>query len=191
MSNAAERRWVTCLVRCCLGTALVLCGVQATDADSADDGTGDGAQAAANERVRSPSPTLKRLIADGNARSATFHSLIMRISATDGLVYVLEGKCPDIIRSCLLLDLRRAGTHRVLRIHVETGGRRAEELIGSIGHELQHAFEVLDDPRVVSPDDMIGVWLHGLQFSNQRFETNEAIEIGIRVRQEVADAGYR
>lgn len=169
----------------------MLCGAQTTDADSADDGTGDVVQAAANERVRSPSPMLKRLIADGNARSETFHSLIMRISATDGLVYVLEGKCPDIIRACLLLDLRRAGTHRVLRIHVETAGRRAEELIGSIGHELQHAFEVLADSRVKSNPDMLGVWLHGNQFGKQRFETDEATEIGIRVRQEVADAGHR
>jgi len=32
---------------------------------------------------------------------------------------------------------------------------------------------------------MVGVWFRGMKFSNERFETNEAIQIGIRIREEL------
>ena len=44
--------------------------------------------------VRSSSPQLKALIDDGVARSKTFTDLVRAIEATDGIVFVEEGRCP-------------------------------------------------------------------------------------------------
>ena len=95
-------------------------------------------------RVRSHSARIVDAIAQGVERSATFRGLIDTIDATDGLVFVDDGRCGHSgIRACLLLSVTIAGPHRLLRIIVETKKAPGCELVEAVGHELQHAVEVL------------------------------------------------
>jgi hypothetical protein len=100
-------------------------------------------------RVRSHSARIVDAIARGVERSATFRGLVDTIDATDGLVFVEEGRCGHSgIRACLLLSVTIAGPHRLLRILVETNKAPGCELVEAIGHELQHAVEVLRDRHI-------------------------------------------
>ena len=64
-------------------------------------------------RVRSNSARIVDAIARGVERSATFRGLVDTIDATDGLVFVEEGRCGHSgIRACLLLSVTIAGPHR-------------------------------------------------------------------------------
>ena len=96
----------------------------------------------------SENPLLSTTIRQGAERSPTFRRLIEAINATDGLVYVSEDKCGDGVRTCLPSSLELSGPNRLLRIVVS--GLRAPgcELKASVGHELQHALEVLRNPNI-------------------------------------------
>src|SRR6188508_1538046 len=69
-------------------------------------------------RVRAENPLLADAIAQGVSRSATFRRLIEAIDATDGLVYVLDGRCGQGVRACLHMSLGLSGGNRLLRIIV-------------------------------------------------------------------------
>jgi hypothetical protein len=98
-------------------------------------------------RVRSENPFIAAAIASAVERSLTFEQLLASIQGTDGLVYVEEGLCGHGVRACLSLSIKMAGPFRLLRIRVDRRGSECA-LISSIGHELQHAIEVLSDPHV-------------------------------------------
>ena len=99
-------------------------------------------------RVRSENPSIENLIRDATGLSTTFRGLIETIAATDGLVYVDEGTCGHSVRACLVLSVKVAGPFRLLRVLVNSRGKTDCALMASIGHELQHAIEVLRDPHV-------------------------------------------
>ena len=68
------------------------------------------------------------------------------IDGSDSTVYLAEGDCGKNRRACFV-DVTTAGQQRFLWIMVDL--RRAQsdwDLIGSIGHELRHAVEVIDSP---------------------------------------------
>ena len=101
---------------------------------------------AAVPRVRSHSPRIVDAIARGTAASPTLRRLIDTIDATDGIVYVDDGECGHAVRACLTPLVQVAGPNRVLRILVSLRKARGCELVEVIGHELQHAMEILGDP---------------------------------------------
>ena len=70
-------------------------------------------QGPAIPRVRSENPLLSAAIVQGAERSKTFRRLIEAIDSTDGLVYVLEGKCGQGLRACLPMSLELAGKNRL------------------------------------------------------------------------------
>src|SRR5262245_51007050 len=99
-------------------------------------------------RVRSVVPVISAAIVTGIERSTTFRGVVEAIDATDGVVYVQEGRCRRSVRACLHLSVGIAGRYRFLRILVDLGKVPDCEFIASLGHELQHALEVLSDPRI-------------------------------------------
>lgn len=137
------------------------------------------------QRVRSESALLTSAIAEGSARSQTFRRLVHEIESSDGLVYVLEGRCPEGVRACLNVSVQLAGPNRLLRILVNPRRAPGCELIGSIGHELRHAVEVLSDHRVTTPAQMHGFFSRIGSRRGNRFETDEAIAIGVAVEREM------
>lgn len=78
----------------------------------------------------------------------TLRGLVQVIDASDGIVYVESGECGHGVRACLV-GVTAAGEDRILWIKVDTG-KEGWDLMGSIGHELRHAVEVLGNPKVTS-----------------------------------------
>jgi hypothetical protein len=137
-------------------------------------------------RVRSASPAIAVAIREGTERSATFRRLVDTIESTNGLVYVEEGLCGHSVRACLVLSIKVAGPYRMLRILVDT--RKADrELIGSIGHELQHAVEVLSDPSVTDYYKVYSFYQREGPTGSDRFETLAAVRAGLEVLAEARD----
>jgi hypothetical protein len=137
--------------------------------------------------VRWEHTIIGKAIADGLSGSPTFTGLVKAVDATDGLVFVLEGTCGQGVRACLHMSVDIAGPNRLLRIFVDPRRAPGCELIGSIGHELQHALEALGNPNV----------RNGFQLSSffhvigpegpRRFETLEAQRVQLAIEREVCD----
>jgi plastocyanin len=143
-----------------------------------------GEELPAMSRVRSSNPSIVALINDATEHSKTFRALIATINASDGIVYVEEGKCGHGVRACFVA-VKKAGANRVLRVQVDM--RKADwELMGSIGHELRHTIEVLGERTVVSSPTMYLFYKRiGLIGTERTFETKEAVDAGDAVRNEV------
>jgi hypothetical protein len=135
-------------------------------------------------RVRSENPLLSATITRGPEQSPTFRRLIEAIDATDGLVYVLEGKCGQGVRACLHMSLELSGPNRLLRILVNPRRAPGCELMASIGHELQHALEALSNPNVRTSFGLSSFFHQIGPEGPRRFETPEAIQAGLDVAKE-------
>ena len=139
---------------------------------------------APDARVRGVSTKMVAAIADATTRSATFRALVDQIEATDGIVYVAEGDCGHDVRACLLLTTTVMGSNRVLWIRIDS--RKIDrELMGSIAHELQHAYEVLSYRNVRDENAMTLLYRRIGSKSRDRFETDAAIHTGNAVRAEL------
>jgi hypothetical protein len=142
-----------------------------------------GSAYAGDSRVRTDNPALAAVIQDGIRRSATFRRLVEAIDASDGIVFVEEGRCRHSVRACLALSVKQAGPNRLLRVVVDV--RKPDwDLMGSIGHELYHAVEVLNEPWVKSSGAIYLFYKSVGEPSGDRFETPAAINAGDAVRRE-------
>jgi hypothetical protein len=151
-------------------------------------GVGSPAVAAPNQtlpRIRSSSASLAALIARVTEHSATFRALIDAINASDGIVYVEAGECGHDVTACLV-GVTSAGAYRMLWIKVDKDKRECD-LIASIGHELQHAVEILSDSDVQCGAGMFSYYVRmGRRGSGPLvFETTAATNAGIAVRSEI------
>ena len=135
-------------------------------------------------RVRGCDPLIAALIQEATARSATFRRLVETIDATDGIVYVEQGKGRRGARAYLALTVTVAGPNRILRIVVDTR-RDATTLMAAIGHELRHAVEVLSDPAVTSDRAIFFFYQRERPTGKERFETPAAIRAGSEVLDEL------
>ena len=146
--------------------------------------TGLATVAQSIERVRSETAGIVDVIQAAAARSDTLRELIQKIGATDGLVYVDEGRCGHGVRACLVLSLKVAGPHRLLRILVDTR-KAGSDLAACIGHELQHALEILGEPGIISSRHMYHFFDRVGQTGLDRFETSAAIKAGLNIEAEL------
>ena len=79
-----------------------------------------------------------------------------------------------------------SGLNRLLHVVVDTGGAgAAAELIGSIGHELQHAIEALSDPANTTGARLYHFFRRYAPTDENRFETTAAINAGNQIRDEL------
>jgi hypothetical protein len=163
------------------GTVLCLC--LALSASAAFGQSSD-----AIRRVRAPDPELRGLLDEGIDRSPTFRRLVQGIDATDGIVYVQSGACSiAAAMGCLMLSVQDAGYARYLHIHVAPRRHRHDERITLIGHELQHAAEVLSATWVRDSADAYALFIRiGSAGSIRDFETAEAQRIGAVIAGELA-----
>jgi len=129
-------------------------------------------------------PAIAALIEEASRASATFRQLVAAIDCTNGLVYVEAGTCRHGVHACLTLSVKVAGPHRILRILLDLH-RELSELIGSLGHELQHALEVLSDARLTTTQAAYLFYAQIAPTATGRFETDAAIRTGIQVEREV------
>jgi len=144
-------------------------------------------EASAPARVRSENPTIARLIAQAIKQSATFRRQIEAINGTDGLVYVHAAPCRHGVRACLVHTVTLAGPYRLLNVKLSMG-RPALETIASLGHELQHAIEVLNDPLVRNDSSISAFFRRLAPTDSHEFETPAALQAGSDVYDELIAA---
>lgn len=163
-------------------TVLVL-ALSITLAASDDSASGPTASA-----VRSSSPSIHALLVEGVRDSATFKRLVDTLEATDGIVYVESGTCrrgADKLNACLVNDVVAAGGHRYLRILVDLR-KDPVDLTGSIGHELQHAVEVLSDRSVTNMASMLAFYQGDGRNGARSYETEAAVDAGLAGAREIS-----
>jgi hypothetical protein len=135
--------------------------------------------------VRSNSAAILALIQQATEGSTTFRHLLEVIDANDAIVYVQEGRCGHGVRACFSNVTSSAG-HRSLWVRVDTTKNVDWNLMGSIGHELRHTIEVLDEPSVVNGAAMFCLYQQiGYHGTATSMETRAAVEAGNAVREEV------
>jgi hypothetical protein len=139
----------------------------------------------------SPDLTIARTIAEAAELSETFRRLLEIINRSDGIVWVNRGRCRHGPPACLVVSLVVAGPNRLLRVIVDP--RRADdELIESLGHELQHAVEVLgSSARSTAEMYNFFEYASGMYRVGDRFESREAVAAGFAVAREVSRARAR
>jgi hypothetical protein len=139
---------------------------------------------AVTSRVRSSHPYIRAMLEEARERSATFRGLVQAIEATDGIVYVEQGPCGHGVRACLTLSITPAAEYRILRVLVDA--RQPDwEVMASIGHELQHALEVLNDLALKTGEEMFLFYAREGLNMERSFETGNAIRAGNAVKNEV------
>lgn len=134
--------------------------------------------------VRSSHPGLAAVIRTASERSMTFRGLLETIEATDGSVHVEHGTCPWHARGCLLSTVTISGRYRVLQIVVNANARE-DHLMGTIGHELQHAIEVLSHRNIRTASALHLFYRRNGLSMGRVFETNAAVKAGNSVLTEV------
>jgi hypothetical protein len=88
------------------------------------------------------------------------------------------------VRACLLFSISVVGPNRLLRILVDPRKAPGCELVEAIGHELQHAAEVLHERRIRSDLQIHNFFAMSGRRRSERFETDKAIEAGLAVSRE-------
>ena len=146
----------------------------------------DGPVAPEAPRVRTNDPALAALIQEATDRSPTFRHLAERIQASDGMAYIVRGRCGHNVRACLALWVGVAPPNRLLRVVVDPH-EGYEEVMASIAHELRHVLEVLDEPGVRSRADMFFFYTRDRPWQGQAFETQAAVEAGHVVFRELKE----
>jgi hypothetical protein len=151
-----------------------------------------GGPAAAQEskspvrRVRSGDPSIAALIERAITDSPTFERLVAAVEASNGIVHVQSGRCSGGVVACLPIWMTSSGGNRFMRIvvdlkRIDSDGR----LLGAIGHELQHAIEVLSDRFVTNSTKMYFFYRRYAPTDRDRFETLDAAYAGLAVEREL------
>jgi hypothetical protein len=172
----APSRWIRV---CAFQTALLIAITAATTRATIANPAG-----VVGEQVRSTDAVIRALIAEATSLSRTFRRLIETIQATDGIVYVESGTCGHGVRACLMLTVTPAGDYRILRILLDMR-QKPRDLMGSIGHELRHAIEILENRTLVDTATVYLFYASGTRSDGRPFETRAAIEAGYAVRNEI------
>jgi hypothetical protein len=138
--------------------------------------------------VRPLDSSIAALLTEGRIRSATFRSLLEQLESSGWIVFVQAGSCQiSGVAGCML---HRVGAFdnspRYLRIVVSETSRTPDEVIATIGHELQHAAEVTGDPRIT---DAVAIremyrrigYVSMRPAGRQLYETEAAIRTGAHI----------
>jgi hypothetical protein len=141
-------------------------------------------------RVRSTDRVMLKLLKEGRERSGTFRTLVDAIDHSNVIVYVEFGYCAfGHLDGCLLPFLASTHGDRYVRIVVTSEKSRLthDDLLALIGHELQHALEVLEHPEVIDVPTMEAMYGKiGIPVAGQRgFETSAARAAGTALRSEL------
>jgi len=144
--------------------------------------------------VRALHPTLGAAIENGQRRSPTFRRLVNQLAGFDAIVYLVRTPhLPQGIDAGLLHWVGGDRNTRVLRINISTR-LDGDNLVATVGHELQHAIEALEDPQVVDGDtmrarfDRIERSQSRIRDSRRPMETDAALDAGRRISGELASA---
>jgi hypothetical protein len=144
--------------------------------------------------IRITEPWLRQLFATGVSRSPTFRSIVERLDQSDVVVYVRIDMLGSTGVAGRLTFLSAVGETRYVVIRL-TPLRSAVLQLAMIGHELQHAVEVAENPAIVDPESMYREYLrighlNGMTESGVAVDTKAALEAGGRISDELHDAPF-
>jgi hypothetical protein len=187
MSRSGEERTVTCHH---LGRRVQTLAVQAAClmliSCAAMQATAAEADAPPIAHIRASNPAIARLIREATEQSAAFRRIVEAIEATDGIVYVEDGQCGHGVRACLKMWMQAGGPHRFLRVILDRRKYDSDaDVMGSIGHELQHTVEALSDPGITDGPKLYNYFRRLAPTDNNRFETTAAVKAGDLVQDEI------
>lgn len=137
--------------------------------------------------VRGATPAIARLVEHGIRRSPTFAALVAALNRSDVIVYIdITPQLPAGIDGRLAFATSAGGV-RYLHAQVAVGLGR-DRTIAVAGHELQHALEVADDPRVRDRDGLAVLYaVIGIPGARRdTYDTAAAQQAGRRVRSELS-----
>jgi hypothetical protein len=133
---------------------------------------------------------LLPVVRAGREQSPTFRALIERLETTDVVVYVQCGRLRPRLDGELTF-VGAAGGLRYVRVRI-SWDLTLPRKIAILGHELQHALEVADNPDIVSAGTLalayerFGFTKHR-RFDRVDFDTAAAIDTGVTIWRELAD----
>jgi hypothetical protein len=143
-----------------------------------------GPPQAGSDHVRGSNAAITTLINLASERSNTFRGLVNTINARDGIVYIEPGTCEHGMQACLV-NVTMAGQTRIVWVKLHVQGDDCD-LMGLIGHELQHTIEVLGNRQVTSSGALYFFLSQEADAgTSPAFETDAAKRIGETVRTEV------
>lgn len=161
------------------------------------DGAGTGQEnvsAFSIDRVRVFGPALRSAFDQGMSQSETFVGLVTRLQHSDVIVFLAEDTCPGSRIVGCVVSVHQQGGSRYIRINF-VFLRRAEfralrlsqrRLVAQIGHELQHALEIADEPSIVDARSLERAYTRiGTDHYSARYETDAAIQAGEDVLKEL------
>jgi len=152
--------------------SLILCGLTSVRATAGD--------------VRPLQERGTRVLAKGSDASMTFRQLIDRIAQSDVIAYVDLAPYEEPGLEGALEFVATVGGARYVRVWLQPR-RTDDELIVTLGHELQHVVEVADAPQVVSQDSLAVFCAHtGKSDKPGHFETRAAQLAAKRIRTEMS-----
>lgn len=148
------------------------------------------AKTSPDPRLRFLDPDLHALVQAGRYRSVTFRALVERLDDGDVIVYVQVAILPAGLHGQLTFLGAGAGRRYVMvRISRELDDTRK---IAMLGHELQHAVEIMEQPQIVDPETLAREYgrfgTTRRYFANPRvaFDTAAAVVAGRQVSRELA-----
>ena len=134
--------------------------------------------------LRTEEPRIHALIDKGITRSPTFASLLDALKQTDVIVYV-ESRMLERVRGQVPHTVTVAGQYRYLRVQVMPTGSD-DQIISTLAHEVQHAVEIARAPAVGRGESVESLYAR-IGFKRRlTYETNEALDMGQKVRDELA-----
>lgn len=143
-------------------------------------------------RIRITHERLRTLFEEGLQNSPTLRAVVSRLERSDVVVYIQPDYYGLAGYAGGLTFLSASGGLRYVVARVDWLRAPAQQ-IAMIGHELQHAVEVADNPEIVDEESMFQEYkrmghVNGWLGSGVAVDTPEAGEIERRVAEEVRSA---
>jgi hypothetical protein len=124
-------------------------------------------------RVVAIDPGLAALLQAGRTRSDTFRALIDQLEQSDWMVFIQPGRCPDSAAiGCLMHVVGIFEGRRYVRLLVNPLGRHPDQVIVTLAHELQHAWEVASAGEVTDGPSMLALFR---RISSSAVKTGNAV----------------
>ena len=140
---------------------------------------------APTRHVRTTDASVRKLLKRGFRGSPSFAALIQRIQRSDVYVYVEEvPRLPGALEGRMMM-LPLAHGHRYIRIQIALRGE-FEASVAVLGHELQHAVEVVEAEDVIDQEGLTQLYERiGIRGGPQIYDTLAAQQMTRTVRREL------
>lgn len=112
---------------------------------AASAGTVDPSEPLSLSRIYGTDQAARELVQDGMLRSATITRLVQVVARSDWYVVVQVGTCPGnaTLYGCLAHVVSPFRDGLALRLFINPKRGPRDDVLGTLGHELQHAVEVI------------------------------------------------